>query len=320
MRFGMHLSFSGGPEHAKALGCQALQIFCGNPRGWQKSPLDPQFVKNYRQALDSLNIHPLVVHATYLINLAAPDEKIYKLSCDGFILELERAAQLGAQFYVIHIGNHKGSGVAEGRRRVAACVQAAVKAVPKGPEILFENTAGGGSTLGGTFEDVAGVIAEARTERLGMCLDTCHTLAAGYDIRTPAGVKEMLDCVERTVGLKRLRCLHINDSKGELGSHLDRHEHIGDGQIGRAGFRAFFADRRVWDLPAILETPRESPAEELDDLWRAIDIAIKAGALKQKDAGRKPAAESLTKESMRPRTPKSKQPPAGKPAPRRSKK
>lgn len=319
MRFGMHLTFSGGPARAKAIGAKSLQIFCGNPRGWQKSPLDPVFVKTFRSDLESACIEPLVVHATYLINLAAPDENIYKLSCQSFIMELERAAQLGAKFYVLHIGNHKGAGPDAGRKRVAACMQAAVKAVPNGPEILVENTAGGGTTLGTTFEEVAAMMDEAKTERLGLCLDTCHAIAAGYDIRTPAGVKKMLDCVESTVGLKRLRCLHVNDSKGEVGSHLDRHEHIGGGVIGKAGFRAFFADKRVWGLPAILETPREAEQDEPDDLWRAIEIAIEAGAVSRKDVGEKPSAAATAKtakfglQKKKP-APKKEAKPAAKPA------
>lgn len=286
----MHLTFKGGPERASAIGSKALQIFCGNPRGWQKTPLDKKFVSQFQADLRQYDIHPLVIHATYLINLAGSNEKNYRLSCNSLITELDRARQLGAQFYVIHMGTHGGAGMVEGRKRVAACLQSAVKAVPDGPEILFENTAGGGNTLGTTFEDVAAVMDEARIERLGLCLDTCHALTAGYDIRTPKGAAEMLDSIDKTIGLKRLRCLHVNDSKGDLGSHLDRHEHIGKGRIGMSGFRAFFSDQRLWKLPAILETPRENIQDEIDNLWRVIKIAVDVGAMKADAVGKKPLA------------------------------
>ncbi|MFH0938300.1 MAG: deoxyribonuclease IV [Planctomycetota bacterium] len=278
MRFGMHLSFKGGPERAEALGCKALQIFCGNPRGWQKSPLDPAFVSEFRAQVAQADLVPLVVHATYLINLAAPDENIYRLSRDSFIFEMQCAAQLGAQFYVAHSGNHRGAGPDEGRRRVAACVQAALEAVPDGPDILMENTAGSGSALGATFEEIAALMTVVNTPRLALCLDTCHAWAAGYNIRTPEGVKNMLDTIEQTVGLQRLRCLHLSDAKGGLGSRLDRHEHIGKGCIGDAGFRALFSDQRLWQLPVILETPRDRPDDERNDLQCAINLAIACGA------------------------------------------
>jgi deoxyribonuclease-4 len=278
----MHLSFSNAPQLAREIGCQAVQVFCGNPRGWKKSPLDPKFVEQFRAGISAGGISPLVVHATYLINLAAPNERIYRLSCDSFVLEVARAAQLGAQYYVVHIGSHQGSGAAEGRRRVAACVKAAVRQVPNGPTILVENTAGGGSSLGGSFADIAAVIAEVATDRIGLCLDTCHALAAGYDVRSADGVKRTLDELERTVGFDRLHCLHLNDSKGALGSHIDRHEHIGEGQIGEAGFRALLSDKRLWQLPAILETPRDDPmVDDPLNVWHAIQIAVDVGAVKK---------------------------------------
>lgn len=289
MRFGMHLTFKSAPQRAREIGCKAVQIFCGNPRGWRKSPLDPEFVKQFRADLAASDVAPLVVHATYLINLAARDDFIYKLSSDSFVLEIARAAQLGARFYVVHIGNHMGAGAEAGRKRVAECIQRAVREVPNGPEILVENTAGGGTSLGTTFEEVAAVMAEAASDRLGLCFDTCHALAAGYDIRTPDGVAATLDKLDQTIGLKRLRCLHVNDSKGALGSHLDRHENIGQGEIGNAGFRALFSDKRLWNLPAILETPIDGPRDDLDNLWRALEIAIAAGAVSRADAGTKPA-------------------------------
>ena len=289
MRFGMHLSFSKGPELARALGCKALQVFCGNPRGWLKTPLDAEFIQQFRAGVAAADIDPVVVHATYLINLAARDDELYRKSCEAFITELKRAQQIGAKFYVLHIGNHMGAGPEAGRARVARAMRRAELEVPNGPEILVENTAGGGTSLGTTFEEVAAVIDAAGISRLGLCLDTCHALAAGYDIRDAAGVSKMLDTIDRTVGLKRLRCLHFNDCKSALGSKLDRHQHIGAGEIGVAGLKALLADKRVWQLPAILETPKEFPHSDVDNLWRAIEYAIEGGAVKRSEVGKKPA-------------------------------
>lgn len=290
MRFGMHLSFSVGPQRAKEIGARALQIFCGNPRGWEKKPLADDFVQNYRAALIENDVSPLVVHATYLINLAAPDAPIYKQSCESFAIELKRAAQLGATFYVIHIGNHKGTGFDAGKARVGAAVQQAFAAVPEAPIVLFENTSGSGSTLGTTFEDVAAVLDACKSDKVGLCLDTCHALAAGYDIRTPDGAKKTLDNIERAIGLKRFHCIHLNDSKGALGSKLDRHEHIGEGEIGEGGFRALFSDKRLHGLPVILETPQDAPEDCLRDLWKAIGLAVESGATTAAEAGTKPEA------------------------------
>jgi deoxyribonuclease-4 len=292
MRLGMHLSFKEGPARAKAIGARALQVFCGNPRGWQKTPLDPEFVKDFREQIAANDVSPVVVHATYLINLAARDDNFFKLSCESFATEVKRAKQIGAQFYVVHIGNHMGAGVDEGRKRVAHCINNGVNACDDSPEILVENTAGGGTSLGTTFEEVAAVMEEVKCDKLGLCLDTCHALAAGYDMKTPEGVGKTLDLIDKTIGLKRLRCLHLNDSKGDIGSHLDRHEHIAQGCIGPVGFKALFADKRLWDLPAILETPRDTPADETDDLWRAIEFAIEAGAVKREDVGERPPDEA----------------------------
>lgn len=298
----MHLTFKDGPTLAKSLGCQALQIFCGNPRGWLKTPLEDDFIQSFRAGVAAAKLDPIVVHATYLINLAARSDDIYQKSSDAFILELKRSQQLGAKFFVLHIGNHMGAGPEAGRARVAAAMQRAEREVPNGPEILVENTAGGGTSLGTTFEEVAAVIDAAGIERLGLCLDTCHAFAAGYDIRTKAGVTSMLDTIDKTIGLKRLRCLHFNDSKGALGSHLDRHEHIGGGEIGIEGFRALLSDKRVWHLPAILETPKELPTSDVENLWRTFELAIAAGTVKKSDVGMKPVGLETPSDKPKPKT------------------
>ncbi|MGD0091677.1 MAG: deoxyribonuclease IV [Planctomycetota bacterium] len=274
----MHLPFKNGPQRAKELGCKALQVFCGNPRAWRKAPLDPQFLARFRSELAAAKIEPLIVHATYLLNLATPDERLYRLSRDAFIEELRRSSQLGARYYVIHCGHHKRARSSAARRRVAACLREALAAFPLGPEVLLENSAGSGTELGAGFEELADMLDACQSPRAGLCLDTCHALAAGHEIRTPQGAGAALDSLARTVGLERLRCLHLNDSKGGLGSHLDRHQHIGRGCIGEAGFRAFLSDSRLWHLPAILETPKEKPGDDPRNLRRAVALATAAGA------------------------------------------
>jgi deoxyribonuclease-4 len=285
MRFGLHLPTAGrlaeAPERAREIGCRALQIFCGNPRGWSKPPLDAERVAEFKAAVAAAQLDPVVVHATYLINLAAPDEDIYHLSVNAFLDELRRSAELGARYYVVHCGSHKGTGEEGGRTRIREALRRALAEVPAAPTILLENTAGTANSLGTTFQDLAILLQDAPAGRVGLCLDTCHALAAGYEIRTPEGVGKMIDEFDRVLSLARLRCLHINDSKGDLGSHLDRHEHIGGGTLGAKGLQAFFSDRRLWELPAILETPIDDPDDDRRNLRRAVELALAAGGVTQ---------------------------------------
>ncbi|MCZ7643712.1 MAG: dethiobiotin synthase [Planctomycetota bacterium] len=291
MRFGVHLSMSDGPARGQQIGCQALQVFCGNPRGWTKAPLEPERIKAFREGIAAARIDPVVVHATYLINLAAPDDHIWNLSVEAFLDELRRSSQIGAACYVVHSGSHKGEGEDRGRRRIVEALKRANAEVQDRPEILLENTAGTKNSLGTTFADLALLLDGAKIPRSGICLDTCHALAGGYDLRSPAGTRAMLDELDRDLGLARLRCLHINDSKGDLGSRLDRHEYIGEGCIGDAGFRAFFGDERVWNLPAILETPQDQPDDDQRNLWHAVELACEAGAVRPEVLAALPTVE-----------------------------
>jgi len=318
VRFGLHLSISGrlanAAVHGKALGCQALQIFPGNPRGWEKAPFDPAQVAEFRTTVKSAQLDPVVVHATYLINLAAPDADIYKKSCTTFFDELERTASLGAAFYVIHSGSHKGTGEVPARARIQAALKEAqacgLTGKPGQPMVLFENTAGTANSLGTTFEDLAALLDGPGLPDAGVCFDTCHALAAGYEIRTKDGVTETLTKFDKSVGLKRLRCLHVNDSKGALGSRIDRHEHIGEGELGAKGFAAFLADERVWNLPAILETPQDESDDCRRNLRRIVELACAAGALSTA------ARDLVSAKPEAPATPASKKKVAKKSAPK----
>jgi deoxyribonuclease-4 len=267
----MHLpagkSLASAAERGGEIGCRALQIFSGNPRGWSKPPLDPQAVAAFKAAVQNAGIDPVVVHATYLINLAAPDQNIYDLSVTAFLDELKRSAELGARLYVVHCGSHKGTGEIPARERVRAALAKACK-LPVAPTVLLENTAGTSNSMGTSLHDLKALADGFPADRVGFCFDTCHALAAGFEIRTPAGVKDVLDDIDQVLGLARLRCLHLNDSKGDLLSRLDRHEHIGDGTLGAKGIQAFLSDPRLWGLPVILETPQDEDDDDLRDMRR----------------------------------------------------
>lgn len=292
MRLGMHLpagkSLASAAERGGEIGCRALQIFSGNPRGWSKPPLDPQAVAAFKAAVQNAGIDPVVVHATYLINLAAPDQNIYDLSVTAFLDELKRSAELGARLYVVHCGSHKGTGEIPARERVRAALAKACK-LPVAPTVLLENTAGTSNSMGTSLHDLKALADGFPADRVGFCFDTCHALAAGFEIRTPAGVKDVLDDIDQVLGLARLRCLHLNDSKGDLLSRLDRHEHIGDGTLGAKGIQAFLSDPRLWGLPVILETPQDEDDDDLRDMRRAAEIAFAAGAIDQEHLDAVPA-------------------------------
>jgi len=282
MRLGMHLpsgkSLASAAERGGEIGCRTLQIFSGNPRGWTKPPLDPKVVADFKAALNDAGIDPVVVHATYLINLAAPDDRIYKLSETAFLDELNRSTELGAGFYVVHCGSHKGTGEVPARERIRAALAKACE-LPDAPVVLLENTAGTSNSMGTSFHDLKALADGFPRDRIGFCLDTCHALAAGFEIRTSAEVKGVLDDFDEILGLDRLRCLHLNDSKGDLHSRLDRHEHIGEGTLRAKGIKAFLSDKRLHDLPVILETPQKEEDDDRRDLRRAAEIAFAAGAI-----------------------------------------
>jgi deoxyribonuclease-4 len=293
MRLGFHLGIGAGfaetLAHARRLGCQALQIFSGNPRGWHKPPLDAAEVAAFRAALAAAELRPLIVHATYLINLAAPDE-VWEQSLAALIDEARRAATLGAPLYVTHLGSHRGSGWPAGAARVAAALDQAAAETP--PEVTFclENTSGQQNSLGTTFDELARLVEQVRQpERLGWCLDTCHAFAAGYDLATAEGLSRVLDEFDRKLDLRRLKVVHLNDSRGERGGNLDRHAHIGEGAIGATGFRAILAEPRLRELPGILETPQK---EEGDDVRNLATLRRLAGAPGAAGAARKTKPKS----------------------------
>jgi deoxyribonuclease-4 len=265
----MHLAFERGAK----LGCDAIQVFTKNQRQWKARPLTSEEVKLWNDARTQTKISPVVAHDTYLINLAAPDEGLWRRSIEAFVDELQRCEQLGIVGLVTHPGSHCGGGEAWGIERIARaldlCHQHTTRLKTK---TLLEVTAGQGTALGHRFEHLAEIIGRVREpQRLGVCLDTCHLFAAGYDISTPAGYTDTIEQLDRLIGLKRVMCIHSNDSKKPLGSRVDRHEHIGKGLIGLAGFRHFVRDPRFFGTPMLIETEKGGEAD--DDEYDRMNLA-----------------------------------------------
>jgi deoxyribonuclease-4 len=257
-RLGAHVSVAGGLAHgiaqAELLGCTAVQVFVKNQHRWQGRALDSEDVRASRAARKLLQYS--LAHAAYLINLGSPDDALQERSRAAMHDEMWRCAQLGIPYLVVHPGAHMGAGEAEGLRRVAAglrwlLAQRDTRAV----SILLECTAGQGTSIGHRFEHLAYLLDAGRGTRLGVCIDTCHLLAAGYDIRTAAGYTAVFTELEQTVGLERVRAFHLNDSKTGLGSRVDRHEEIGRGHVGREAFGRIVLDERFHGVPMVIETP-----------------------------------------------------------------
>ncbi len=274
--FGAHMSIAGGVHNAlrdaQRLCCQTVQVFVKNQRQWTAPPLAPDDVAQWRTLAERSGLAPLVAHATYLINLASPDRTLWRKSVDAFVDELRRCAQLGIDYLVVHPGAAMDAPRIDAVRRVARALTDAREQLAGAAVMpLLETTAGQGTTLGSTFEELAEILEHVDDpEQVGICMDTCHVFAAGYDIRDAGQYAAMVESIDRTVGVSRVRCWHLNDSKGACGSRLDRHEHIGHGQIGTAGFRNVLGDPRFAGLPMILETPKGENANGRE--WDRVNL------------------------------------------------
>lgn len=245
-------------EHALRLRFDAVQVFVKNQRQWRAAPLKSEDLERWFELLATPGFGPTVAHAAYLINLASADKALYAKSREAFAEELRRCQLLKIPYLVVHPGAAGDAPLDDAIGRVAAALDRIFEDHPDLETMpLLETTAGQGTTLGRTFEQLGEIIGRLRRpERVGVCIDTCHVFAAGYDIRQPKVYDAMIAAAQQHVGLERIRCWHLNDSKGECGSHLDRHEHVGRGRIGTAGFRNLLADRRFHGVPMILETPK----------------------------------------------------------------
>ncbi|HIA28059.1 MAG TPA: deoxyribonuclease IV [Planctomycetes bacterium] len=260
---GSHLSVAGGAykaaNEATALGLRSLQIFTKNASRWLQRPIEDEEARRFRDAVEEWGNHPVASHDSYLINLASPRKELWQKSIVAFSDEIERAEKLGLDYLVMHPGAHVGSGVEAGIDRIAAGMKKCFAKVPQNKtRVLLENTAGGGSTMGRSFEELHALLdAIDDPARTGVCLDSCHLFASGYELRTDSGYSETMKSLDSTIGARRVFCWHLNDSRGDLGSHLDRHENIGKGMIGGDGFKRILGDRRFGGIPKILETPKE---------------------------------------------------------------
>jgi len=277
VKIGMHVSIAGSidkaVDRAKEKGCDTFQIFSRNPRGWRSKELSQEEIQSFASKLKASGIGPAVDHMPYLPNLASSNDETYQKSADMLSSELLRCHDLKIPYLVTHLGSHLGSGFEEGFKRIVAAVKRAFSEADNEVMLLLENTAGTKNSMGGSLEDIASILEALDSDRAGICLDTCHLFAAGYDIRTKASIEDVLGRFDDQIGLERLKLVHLNDCKGGLGSRLDRHEHIGLGAIGEDGFKAFIGHRSIRGLPMILETPIDSRRDDLGNLIEARKLA-----------------------------------------------
>ena len=256
------MSVAGGLPHAVARAvahrCEAFQIFAKNANQWRGRILPPAEIREFRAQVKAAQLRPVVSHASYLINLASTNASLRRQSLDAMADEIDRAESLGLLGVVLHPGCYTAGSEAEGLELIADGLFQLLRERKRGKTmILLEQTAGQGTALGSTFEQLASIMAKMNDHRrVGVCLDTCHLVAAGYDICSPEGYASTFKRFERLVGFERLRLFHLNDSKRPLGSRVDRHEHIGQGFVGVEAFRRLVNDRRFRDLPMLLETPK----------------------------------------------------------------
>jgi len=256
---GLHLAL----ERGHSIGCETIQLFTRNNVRWKAKARTAEELDLYRETLARTGITPVVAHAIYLINLAAPDARVHSLSNAAYREDLARCHEAGIPYLVLHPGSHRGDGLAPGIERIAEGIRAAYADHPEyGVVTLLENTAGQGDTIGRTFEELAQIADLAGEVPLGYCFDTAHALASGYDIRTVQGYADVFAQFDRVLGLDKLHCVHLNDSKTDLGAQSDRHEQIGRGYVGLEAFRLLLNDPRLADRPMLLETPKGDDLRE----------------------------------------------------------
>lgn len=271
MRLGRHMPTNAKPakaaETARWLGCNAIQIFASNPTGWRPAGDAPTACAAFAQAVRELDLNPVVIHAPYLINLASPEDEIWEKSISLLRWTLQRGALLGARYVVFHTGSHRGSGVEAGIARIAEAIRRILPETPAEVMLLLENDVGAGNSLGHSFEQInaaLNLLPEYR-ERVGVCIDTAHLWGAGYDISSAASALAVLAHFDETIGLQRLKVIHLNDTEKALGSHRDVHARLGEGIIGEEGLRAMFSDPRLEHVAVLLETPIKTDENDKED-------------------------------------------------------
>ena len=279
VQIGAHVSISGSIANAitnaSKRKCSAFQVFTSNPRGWHAKDLTDDGITNYKNNLSQSNIDRFatVAHMPYLPNLSSPEISVYEKSIHTMIREVERCDKLGIPYLVTHLGSHKGTGEDKGIQRLVGALTEVAK-TNKDVTILLENTAGQKNSVGSDFTQLAEIFFGLKpASRFGICIDTCHAFAAGYDLRNEKNVKDVFEKFDSEIGLKHIKIIHLNDSKGELGCHLDRHEHIGLGYIGEAGLSQVVKLANKNKIPIILETPIDERRTDFENIRKAKDLA-----------------------------------------------
>jgi len=279
VQIGSHVSISGSIANAitnaSERECSAFQVFTSNPRGWHAKDLTDDGITNYKNNLSQSNIDRFatVAHMPYLPNLSSPEISVYEKSIHTMIREVERCDKLGIPYLVTHLGSHKGTGEDKGIQRLVSALTEVAK-TNKDVTILLENTAGQKNSVGSDFTQLAEIFFGLKpASRFGICIDTCHAFAAGYDLRNEKNVKDVFEKFDSEIGLKHIKIIHLNDSKGELGCHLDRHEHIGLGHIGEAGLSQVVKLANKNKIPIILETPIDERRTDFENIRKAKDLA-----------------------------------------------
>ncbi|MCK5236639.1 MAG: deoxyribonuclease IV [Deltaproteobacteria bacterium] len=274
MPIGVHTSTAGGISRSVArateLECTTMQVFVSSPRTWKADALKDSEVRDFKKFRKEAELAPIVVHTSYLINLATPSEEAYEKSKKLFTDELRIAKEIKAEYIVTHPGSFHDEDEKFGIKRVAMALMESAKSIKgKLPVILIENTAGGGTQIGGKLSNIGKIIKASKGVRVGLCYDTCHGFAAGYPFNTKKDGLKLISEIDEGVGLKNLKVIHLNDSKGECGSKVDRHEHLGKGKLGGAAMASFLSDKRVREIPLILETPKSDDDADTRNLKEA---------------------------------------------------
>jgi len=279
MQIGLHVSISGSidmaVDNAIKRECSAFQIFTRNPRSWFAKNLEPEEAKKFKDKLESSKIDRMAVcaHMPYLPNLSSPEDDGYQKSIKSMIKEVERCDKLGIPYLVTHLGSHKGSGEENGIRRLTDALNQVAK-TKADVVILLENTAGQKNSVGSDFKQLAEIFSKCKpAKKFGICLDTCHAFVAGYDLRTKDTVKKTIKEFDDAIGLNNLKILHLNDSKGELNSNLDRHNHIGLGEIGNEGLSEVVKTMNKNKIPIVLETPIDDTRDDFENIRKAKALA-----------------------------------------------
>ena len=276
----MHVSIAGSidkaVDNALTLGCTAFQIFTRNPRGWKAKPLSNRDVTNFREKLAASKIDRFatVSHMPYLPNLSSQEDDLFSKSLSSLVEELKRCSKLGVPYLVAHLGSHKGAGDQKGIEKLVKAFTKAAENAPNDVMILLENTAGQKNSVGSDFEQLASILSQLKpAKRFGVCFDTCHAFAAGYDLRDEKTVKSTLEQFNKFVGVEHLKIVHLNDSKGEIGCNIDRHEHIGLGSIGETGLGYVIKFANSKKIPIILETPIDDRRDDFGNIKKVKGLA-----------------------------------------------